>query len=131
MSNSPIKEELVVSGMQERITKMINHADTFIFLSRDLATLEALITLASWVHLNIYKKLIGLLNVNNFYDCFIAFFNHTIKNYFIHFTAKKIFICAHTANELLDLQSQIPEPLCWIGQLMTIAVAALRSANWT
>ncbi|KAK9217695.1 hypothetical protein WN943_006323 [Citrus x changshan-huyou] len=41
----------------------------------DLATLEALITLASWAHLHIQQKPI----------------------------AKKLFIYAHTANELLDL----------------------------
>ncbi|KAK9195455.1 hypothetical protein WN943_003576 [Citrus x changshan-huyou] len=81
--DSPTGEELVVSGMQERITEMLNHADTFIFLPRDLATLEALIILASWAHLHIHQKPI----------------------------AKKIFICAHTANELLDLlQAYKPEP---------------------
>ncbi|KAK9184950.1 hypothetical protein WN943_025303 [Citrus x changshan-huyou] len=76
----------------------------------DLATLEALITLASWAHLHIHQKLIDLLNVNNFYNDFIAFLNHAIKNYFIPSTAKKLFICAHTANELLDLlQAYKPE----------------------
>ena len=51
------------------------------------------------------------LNVNNFYDSFIAFINHAIKNYFIPSTAKIFFICAHTANELLDLlQTYRPEP---------------------
>ncbi|KAH9792899.1 hypothetical protein KPL71_004332 [Citrus sinensis] len=103
LSDSSTGEELVVSGMQERITKMLNHADAFIFLPGDLATLEALITLASWAHLHIHQKPIGLLNVNNFYDGFIAFLNHAIKNYFIPFNAKKLFICAHTANELLDM----------------------------
>ncbi|KAK9190390.1 hypothetical protein WN943_018995 [Citrus x changshan-huyou] len=81
---------------------------------RDLATLEALITLASWAHLHIHQKPIGLLNVNNFYDGFIAFLNHAIKNYFIPSNAKKLFICAHTANELLDmLQAYRPEPDPW------------------
>ena len=47
LSDSPTGEELVVWGMQERITEMLNHADALIFLSGDLATLEALITLAS------------------------------------------------------------------------------------
>ncbi|KAK9174611.1 hypothetical protein WN944_029648 [Citrus x changshan-huyou] len=103
LSDSPTREELVVSGMQERITEMLNHADAFIFLPEDLATLEALITLASWAHLHIHQKPIGLLNVNNFYDGFITFLNHAIKNYFIPSTPKKLFICAHTANELLDL----------------------------
>ncbi|KAK9221927.1 hypothetical protein WN944_010358 [Citrus x changshan-huyou] len=46
-SDSSTGEELVVSDMQERITEMLNHADAFIFLPGDLATLEALITLAS------------------------------------------------------------------------------------
>ena len=46
-SDSTTGEKLVVSGMQERITEMLNHADAFIFLPEDLATLEALITLAS------------------------------------------------------------------------------------
>ncbi|KAK9200528.1 hypothetical protein WN944_015726 [Citrus x changshan-huyou] len=114
LSDSSTGEELVVSGMQERITEMLNHTDAFIFLPGDLATLEALITLASWAHLHIHQKLIGLLNINNFYDDFIAFLNHTIKNYFIPSNAKKLFICAQTANELLDLlQAYRPEPVPW------------------
>ncbi|KAK9174609.1 hypothetical protein WN944_029646 [Citrus x changshan-huyou] len=114
LTDSPIGEELVVSGMQERITEMLNHGDAFIFLPGDLATLEALITLASWAYLHIHQKLIGLLNVNNFYDGFIAFLNHAIKNYFIHSAAKKLFICAHIANEQLDmLQAYRPEPDHW------------------
>ncbi|KAK9203152.1 hypothetical protein WN943_013406 [Citrus x changshan-huyou] len=113
-SDSSTGEELIVSGMQERITEMLNHADAFIFLPGDLATLEALITLASWAHLHIHQKPIGLLNVNNFYDDFIAFLNHAIKNYFIPANVKKLFICAYTANELLDLlQAYRPEPDPW------------------
>ena len=114
LTDSSTEKELVVSGMQERITEMFNHADAFIFLLGDLATLEALITLAYLAHLHIHQKPIGLLNVNNFYDGFIAFFNHAIKNYFIPSTTKKFFICAHTANELLDLlQAYRPEPDPW------------------
>ena len=89
-------EELVVSGMQERITEMLNHADAFIFLPGDLATLETLITLASWAHLHIHQKPIGLLNVNNFYDGFLAFLNHSIKKLFHSFQYEKAFyLCSH------------------------------------
>ncbi|KAK9183144.1 hypothetical protein WN944_026293 [Citrus x changshan-huyou] len=111
MSGPPIGEELVVSSMQERISEMINHADAFIFLPGDLATFEALITFASWAHLNIHKKPIGLLNVNNFYDGLLTFINHAIKNHFVPHSVKKLFISASTANELLDLlQAYTPEP---------------------
>ena len=47
LPNPLIGEELVVSCMQERISKTLNHADVFILLARDLATLKALITFAS------------------------------------------------------------------------------------
>ncbi|KAK9232700.1 hypothetical protein WN943_022948 [Citrus x changshan-huyou] len=59
MSDVPIEKELVVSSMQERISEMLNHADTFIFLPGDIVTLEALITFASWAHLNIHQKSIA------------------------------------------------------------------------
>ncbi|KAK9195423.1 hypothetical protein WN943_003544 [Citrus x changshan-huyou] len=73
-SDSLTGEELVVSGMQERIIEMLNHADAFIFLPGDLA----------------------------------------IKNYFIPSNVKKLFICAHTTNELLDLlEAYKPEPDPW------------------
>ncbi|KAK9187362.1 hypothetical protein WN944_018756 [Citrus x changshan-huyou] len=89
LSDSPTGEELVVSDMQERITKMLNHADAFIFLPGDFATLETLITLASWAHPHIHQK---------------------------HIT-KKLFICAHTANELLDMLQayrQKPDPKTFV-----------------
>ncbi|KAH9685230.1 cytokinin riboside 5'-monophosphate phosphoribohydrolase [Citrus sinensis] len=89
MSGPPIGEELVVLNMQERISEMMNHADAFIFLPGDLATFEALITFASWAHLNIHKKPIGLLNVNNFYDGLLTFINHAIKNHFVPYSVKK------------------------------------------
>ncbi|KAK9217800.1 hypothetical protein WN943_006429 [Citrus x changshan-huyou] len=96
LSDSSTGEELVVSGMQERITEVLNHADAFIFLPGDLATLEALVTLASWAHLHIHQKPIGLLNVNNFYDGFIAFLNHAIKKLLHSFQCEKTFyLCAH------------------------------------
>ena len=96
LSDPPTGEELVVSGIQQRIFKMLNHVDAFIFLPGDLATLESLITFASWAHLNIHKKPIGLLNVNNFYDDLIIFLNHAIKIYFIPFSAKKtLHLCSY------------------------------------
>ncbi|KAK9174659.1 hypothetical protein WN944_029696 [Citrus x changshan-huyou] len=80
----------------------------------ELVVSEALITLTSWAYLHIHQKPIGLLNVNNFYDGFIAFLNHAIENYFISSNVKKLFICAHTANELLDmLQAYKPELDPW------------------
>ncbi|KAK2652722.1 hypothetical protein Ddye_012578 [Dipteronia dyeriana] len=40
-------EELVVSGMQERLTTMLHHADAFIALPGGFGTLEGIFTMAS------------------------------------------------------------------------------------
>ena len=44
--DQPTRKEIVVPSKQERIFEMLNHVDAFIFLPRDLAILEALITFA-------------------------------------------------------------------------------------
>ena len=53
--------------MLERTSEILNHTNAFIFLPGNLVTLKALITFASFTYLNIHRKPIGLLNVNNFY----------------------------------------------------------------
>ena len=89
---------------------MLNYANAFIFLPRDFVTLETLITFVSCANLNIHKRPIGLLNVNNFYDGLLIFINHAIKNHFVS-QCKKLFICISTANKLLDLlHTYTPEP---------------------
>ena len=70
---------------------MPKHANNFIFLLGDLATLDALFTFASWAHSNIHQKPI-LLNDNNFYDAFIEFINHAIKNHFVYSQKNSLFV---------------------------------------
>ena len=60
-------EKYIVSGMSERFTEMINHADAFIALPGGLGTLEDIIIVASWANLDIHRKPTGLLNVNHFF----------------------------------------------------------------
>ncbi|KAK9184870.1 hypothetical protein WN943_025221 [Citrus x changshan-huyou] len=77
------KLHLVYGGGNRGLSKLVSEAA---FIRGDLATLEALIILASWAHLHIHQKPI----------------------------AKKLFICAHTTNELLDLlQVYKSEPDPW------------------
>ena len=98
-------------------------------------TLKALIIFASWAHLNIHKKPIGLLNVSNFYDDLLTFINHAIKNHFILISAKKLFIYASAANELLDLlQTYKPEPdprTLAFEWLTNDGNPLLRNTSWT
>ena len=65
----------------------------------------------SWAHLNLHRKPIGLLNVNNFFDSLFTFLDQAVEQGFISSSARKILVSASTAEELIDkLQTYVHEP---------------------
>ena len=104
-----IGEELKVSSMHERMSKMIANSDAFIALPGGFGTLEEIFQILSWTQLNIHQKPIGLLNVDGFYDGLLAFLDHVVEQKFLTQAARKILISASTADELIDqLQAFVP-----------------------
>jgi uncharacterized protein (TIGR00730 family) len=87
---------------------MFNHVDAFIVLPGDLGTLEEIFYIFSWTQLHIHHKLIGLLNVNGFYDKLLSFLDHVMVQEFLTSSARQIIIFVATAEQLIDqLQSFI------------------------
>ena len=106
----------------------------FHFLAKRFATLKALITFASWAHLNIHKKLIGWLNVNNFYDDLFTFFNHQLRIILFESWKNSLLVLLLLMSYLifykLTNHSQIPGPWHWNGWLMMVTLALVKSTNW-
>ena len=106
-----VGEEQHVFSMHERISNMLFHAYAFIALPGDLVTLEEIYQIASWAHLNLHKKPIGLLNVNRFFDELFSFLYKAMECQFISQATRKIFVFASITNELLNkLQTFVYEP---------------------
>ena len=76
--NKQFKNICVLSGFN--YGKHKEFIEAAIDLGRSIAERKLQLWQTSWAHLHIHQKLIGLLNVNNFYDGSIAFLNHAIKN---------------------------------------------------
>ncbi|XVF20858.1 hypothetical protein REPUB_Repub12eG0039400 [Reevesia pubescens] len=76
-------DEILLSGLHERINIMIANVDALIALSGGFGTLEEIFQIASWSQLNIHQKPIGILNVNGFYDSLFSFLNHVVEQTFI------------------------------------------------
>jgi uncharacterized protein (TIGR00730 family) len=103
-----IGEELQVPIMSDRLNAMFNHVDAFISLLGGLGTLEKIFHIFYWAQLHIHHKLIGLLNVNGFYDNLLSFLDQAVKQEFLTSSAQQIIISAATAEQLIDqLQSFI------------------------
>ena len=105
-----IGEELQVPTMSDRLNAMFNHVDAFIALPGGLSILEEIFHISSWAQLHIHHKLIGLLNVNGFYDKLLSFLDQAMEQEFLTSSARQIIISVAAATEqLIDrLQSFIP-----------------------
>ena len=91
--------------MSDRLNAMFNHTDTFIALPGGLGTLKEIFHISSWAQLHIHHKLIGLLNVNGFYDNLLSFLDQAVEQEFLTSSARQIII---SAEQLIDqLQSFI------------------------
>ena len=102
-------DECIVSSMLEQIQEMINTTDAFIALPAGLGTFEEMFTVASWAHLNIHQKPIGLLNIEHFFDFLFVFLAEAKRHEFVTKSVHDIFLAATKAEELID-QILIFEP---------------------
>ncbi|XVF26844.1 hypothetical protein REPUB_Repub14bG0054400 [Reevesia pubescens] len=110
IAGKTVGDEILVSCIHERINIMIANADAFIALLGGFGTLEEIFQIASWSQLNIHQKLIGILNVNGFYDSLFSFLNHAKEQRFISQATRQILVTATTPEQLLDqLQAFLPQ----------------------
>jgi len=94
--------------MSDQLNAMFNHTDTFIALPGGLGTLKEIFRISSWAQLHIHHKLIGLLNVNGFYDNLLSSLDQAVEQEFLTSSARQIIISTATAEQLIDqLQSFI------------------------
>ena len=63
-------ETRVVQNMHERKMMMFEEADAFVVLPGGIGTLEEVVELLSWRRLDLHKKPIIFLNINNFWQPF-------------------------------------------------------------
>ncbi|XVF18214.1 hypothetical protein REPUB_Repub11eG0002200 [Reevesia pubescens] len=105
-----VGDEILVSGIHERINIMIANADAFIAPPGGFGTLKEIFQIASSSQLNIHQKPIGILNVTGFYDSLFSFLNHAVEQRFISQVTRQILVTATTPEQLLDqLQAFVPQ----------------------
>ncbi len=83
LAHKNISELHVVASMSERKTKMIAMADAFIALPGGVGTMDELFEVLAFTHLGVNEKLLGILNVNRFYDRIIDFIDHAVAEGFV------------------------------------------------
>lgn len=93
----------VVKTMHERKALMYEHADAFIALPGGYGTLDEFIEIVTWAQLKIHQKPCVLLNVNGYYDGFLAFLDHGVQQGFIKPENRRLIQVAKSAESALAI----------------------------
>jgi uncharacterized protein (TIGR00730 family) len=106
-----IQNQIIVPTMHIRKKMMADLSDAFIAMPGGLGTMEELAEMLTWTQLGIHRKPIGLLNVNGFYDPYLAMVDNMITHGFTDAKWKDALVVADNAADLLDAieAAQVPE----------------------
>ena len=83
VAHSRLKDLRVVQTMHERKALMADLSDAFIAMPGGFGTLDELCEILTWSQLGLHAKPIGLLNVAGYFDSFLAFADHAVREGFL------------------------------------------------
>lgn len=96
-----VKDMRVVQTMHDRKALMGELADGFAALPGGLGTFEELFEVLTWTQLGLYRKPIGFLNVQGFFDPLIGLIDHAREAGFCRPEHLGLFCTAETPADLL------------------------------
>ena len=101
--------ELRITGsMHERKQTMAELSDAVIALPGGCGTIEELSEIITWKQLGLYFNPIVILNINGYYDHFIAQLDKAIEEHFMGEIHAKIWSMATTPEEALEIIRNTP-----------------------
>jgi uncharacterized protein (TIGR00730 family) len=103
IANRGITHFHVVKTMHERKALMYDHADAFIVLPGGYGTLDEFMEIVTWAQLKIHQKPCILLNINGYYDSFLAFLDHAVAQGFIKPENRRLIQVAEDAEAALTI----------------------------
>jgi uncharacterized protein (TIGR00730 family) len=108
----------VVDTMHERKQLMSDLADGFIAMPGGLGTLEEFFEIWTWAQLGIHSKPIGLLNIENYYDELITFFDKAVNEEFISEVNREMIIIDKDPSTLIFKMKNYNPPAVrkWISK---------------
>lgn len=94
-------ETRIVDNMHERKMMMFEEADAFVVVPGGVGTLEEAIELMSWRRLDLHKKPVIFLNINDYWEPFFALIRHTEAEGFTPSTFLDTYLSVDSVEEVL------------------------------
>jgi len=88
--------------MHERKKIMFTNSDAVILLPGGPGSLDEFFEILTWAQLEVHKKPIVVINVNNYWDPLFSLIDHTISSGFAENSLKKLFTITETATDAVE-----------------------------
>ena len=119
VAHESLTEMIIVNTMAERKEKMVELSDGFITLPGGYGTLDELSEILTFNQLRIMDKPLGILNINNYFDHLLSFFDHAVEEGFVRGEHRKNLIVTDNIDELFSRMNNY-KPLTmgkWIEEI--------------
>jgi uncharacterized protein (TIGR00730 family) len=118
LAHPGLSELRIVHSMHERKAMMAELADAFIALPGGYGTLEEFCEILTWAQLGLHRKPCGLLNVDGFYDPFLAHLDNAVRAGFIRDQHRGLILVGEKPEPLLQglLRFKPPSIHKWIDR---------------
>lgn len=93
----------IVATMHERKARMAELADAFAALPGGLGTLDELLEVLTWQQLGLHRKPVVLLDVDGFWDGFLAFIDGLVGEGFVPLASRRRLVLASNPAELVRI----------------------------
>ena len=103
-----LSELHITQTMHERKQMMANLSDAVIALPGGCGTIEELSEIITWKQLGLYLNPIVILNINGYYDHYIAQLEKAVEEHFMGEIHSKIWSVATTPDEALEIIKATP-----------------------
>ncbi|VFQ77273.1 unnamed protein product [Cuscuta campestris] len=94
--------EHTVSSNYYKYFEMNHDVEAFIVLPGRVDTMEGLFTLISWASEGLHNRPIGILNIDGYFNNLLKFLDDAVRQNFMAFSQRKLFISSLSVDELLD-----------------------------
>lgn len=92
----------LVGSMHERKALMEKLSDAIVALPGGFGTMDEIFEMLTWAQLGLHRKPVGLLNINNYYDHFLAQLDVMVREGFLTPSNRNLLVVATSPAELIE-----------------------------
>ena len=110
VAHEEVSQLIEVENMHERKMRMHELSDAIIAMPGGWGTMEELFEMMTWAQLGLHKKPIGILNVNGYYNHFVAMMDHMVAEGFLKEELREMLLVSDNVEKLIEKMAAYTPP---------------------